>query len=125
MSSVRMQERNPGQIVAMVLKYGVCVLVSVLVLVPLGMAVLGGFKRNADLVTSPFGWPETIVTSNYTDVITSTSFWQQLWNSTFVMLVTSFGVVLLASMAAFVFARIRFPGRELLFNFFTLGLLFP
>jgi len=34
-------------------------------------------------------------------------------------------VVLLASLAAYVFARIRFRGRELLFNFFTLGLLFP
>jgi raffinose/stachyose/melibiose transport system permease protein len=46
-------------------------------------------------------------------------------NSTVVMLITAVGVVMLASMAAFVFARVRFPGRELLFNFFTLGLLFP
>jgi raffinose/stachyose/melibiose transport system permease protein len=28
-------------------------------------------------------------------------------------------------MPAFVFARMSFPGRELLFNYFTLGLLFP
>jgi raffinose/stachyose/melibiose transport system permease protein len=28
-------------------------------------------------------------------------------------------------MAAYVFARITFPGRELVFGFFTLGLLFP
>ncbi len=34
-------------------------------------------------------------------------------------------MVVLASMAAFVFARMPFRGRELLFNFFTLGLLFP
>jgi raffinose/stachyose/melibiose transport system permease protein len=28
-------------------------------------------------------------------------------------------------MPAFVFARIKFPGREVIFNFFTIGLLFP
>jgi raffinose/stachyose/melibiose transport system permease protein len=41
------------------------------------------------------------------------------------MLATVFLVLLLASMAAFVFASISFPGRELIFNFFLLGLLFP
>jgi raffinose/stachyose/melibiose transport system permease protein len=42
-----------------------------------------------------------------------------------VMLATAVGVVVLSSMPAFVFARMTFRGRELLFNFFTLGLLFP
>src|SRR4051812_36871153 len=106
MSSIPAQEGHLGQTITTLLKYGGCVLVSLLVLVPLATAVLGGFKRNVDLVTNPFGWPDSIQTSNYTDVITSASFWQQLGNSTLVMLVTAVGVVLLASMAAFVFARI-------------------
>jgi raffinose/stachyose/melibiose transport system permease protein len=125
MSSVPVQQRNSGQIALQLVKYVICGSIALLVLVPLVTAVLGGFKTNTDLVTSPFGWPHAIIFDNYRTVITSTGFWRQLGNSTFVMLVTSFGVVLLASMAAFVFARIRFPGRELLFGFFTLGLLFP
>jgi raffinose/stachyose/melibiose transport system permease protein len=48
-----------------------------------------------------------------------------LLNSVLVMLGTTIGVVTLASMAAYVFARMEFRGREWLFNFFTLGLLFP
>src|SRR5215212_5617309 len=88
-------------------------------------ALLGGFKTNAELLNSPFGWPNALRLDNYRDVITSGTFWRQLLNSTVIMLSTSFGVVLLASMAAYVFARIRFRGREVLFNFFTLGLLFP
>jgi raffinose/stachyose/melibiose transport system permease protein len=48
-----------------------------------------------------------------------------LLNSTTVMVATAVGVVVLAAMPAFVFARISFRGRGLLFNFFTLGLLFP
>ncbi len=34
-------------------------------------------------------------------------------------------IVLASTLMAFVFSRLVFPGRELLFNFFTLGLLFP
>src|SRR5690606_21039432 len=46
-------------------------------------------------------------------------------NSVLVMIATAVGVIVLASMPAYVFSRMRFRGRELLFNFFTLGLLFP
>jgi raffinose/stachyose/melibiose transport system permease protein len=58
-------------------------------------------------------------------VLQSPAFWRQLGNSTTIMLATAFGVLVLSSMPAFVFARMTFRGRELLFNFFTLGLLFP
>jgi raffinose/stachyose/melibiose transport system permease protein len=126
MSSIPTYQRRPGQSAALQLvKYGICVFIALLVLVPLVTAVLGGFKTNADLQTRPFGWPDPLVLTNYSDVIHNASFWEELRNSTLVMVATTAGVVALASMAAFVFSRIRFPGRELLFNFFTLGLLFP
>ncbi len=125
MSSVPVQHRSPGGTMLQVVKYTICVAIALLVLIPLAMAVLGGFKTNADLLSSPFGLPNPIQLGNYRDVVTSDAFWRLLRNSTIVMLITAVGVVILASMAAFVFARVRFPGRELLFNFFTLGLLFP
>ncbi len=125
MSSIPAYQRRPGQTALQVVKYSICIFIALLVLVPLVTAVLGGFKTNPDLLTRPFGWPDPINLTNYNDVIRNPSFWQELLNSTLVMLATTVGVVGLASMAAFVFARIRFPGRELLFNFFTLGLLFP
>jgi raffinose/stachyose/melibiose transport system permease protein len=125
MSSIPMQQRNPRQIALQVVKYVVCGFIALLVLIPLAMAVLGGFKTNAELLSSPFGWPDPIQFGNYRDVATSDAFWRLLRNSTIVMVLTAIGVVALASMAAFVFARIRFPGREVVFNFFTLGLLFP
>ncbi len=117
--------RSLGRAVLQVVKYAICVIIALLVLVPLLTAVVGGFKTNADLQTSPFTWPDPFQLTNYQTVITSQAFWRELGNSTFVMLLTAIGVVALASMAAFVFARLRFRGREVLFNFFTLGLLFP
>ena len=48
-----------------------------------------------------------------------------LKNSLLVMLATTTGVVIVTSLAAFVFARMEFRGKIVAFNFFTLGLMFP
>lgn len=106
-------------------QYFVAAIVALIVLIPLLTAVLNGFKSNADLLLRPFGLPREWLWENYSAVLQSDSFWRQLLNSTLVMLATATGVVVLASMAAYVFARMQFRGREVLFNFFTLGLLFP
>lgn len=106
-------------------KYVVAIGIAAIILIPLLAAVMGGLKTNAQLLANPFGIPNPLVTSNYTDVLTNPSFWRQLLNSTMVMLATSVGVVVLASMVAFVFARVPFRGSRLLFGFFSLGLLFP
>lgn len=107
------------------LQYLVAISVALIVLVPLATTVLNGFKANSELLLRPFGLPTTWVWENYTSVLQSESFWRQMANSTAVMMLTASGVVVLASMPAFVFARMSFRGREALFQFFTLGLLFP
>jgi raffinose/stachyose/melibiose transport system permease protein len=107
------------------IKYILATIVALIVLVPLATTALGGFKSTADLFSSPFGWPEQFHWENYVDILQQGAFWRQLLNSTIVMLATAAGVVALASMAAFVFSRMSFRGREVMFNFFTLGLLFP
>jgi raffinose/stachyose/melibiose transport system permease protein len=125
MSTSKISQAPLGQRIVTLLQYLLACVIALLVLIPLAAAAINGFKSNADLMLHPFGIPETWVLANYTSVLQSAAFWNQLWNSTVVMLATAIGVVLLASMAAYVFARIPFRGREWLFNFFTLGLLFP
>jgi raffinose/stachyose/melibiose transport system permease protein len=125
MSAQTMVSYRNQNLVATVLKYLPAVTLTLIIIIPLVTAVLGGFKSNADLQNNSFGLPQTFVWSNYTDVLASAAFWQQLLNSTIVMVATAVGVVVLAAMPAFVFARVDFRGRELVFNFFTLGLLFP
>jgi raffinose/stachyose/melibiose transport system permease protein len=107
------------------LQYVVAGLVALLVLVPLLATALNGFKPNAELMLRPFALPEVWIWTNYTSVLQSNAFWRMMLNSVLVMAATAVGVMTLASMPAYVFSRMRFPGRELLFNFFTLGLLFP
>ena len=106
-------------------RYIVGTLVALLVLIPLVTTVMGGFKTNGELQSAPFNLPQELRLDNYTSILTGTTFWGQILNSTIVM-VGSVGLILfISSLAAFVFARLNFPGRELVFNFFTLGMLFP
>lgn len=107
------------------LRLAICVVVALLVVTPLVLAVISGFRENRDLMLRPVAWPAPFITSNYGDILGSRTFWQQILNSVIVMLLTTVLVVSLSSGAAFVIARMQFRGREPLFNFFTLGLLFP
>jgi raffinose/stachyose/melibiose transport system permease protein len=115
----------PTRWIATVAQYLAAALFALVVLVPLVVTVISGFKTNPDLLARPFSLPRTWVLENYSSVLANPSFRQQLTNSTLVMVATTIGVVVLSSMPAFVFARMRFRGRELIFNFFMLGVLFP
>jgi raffinose/stachyose/melibiose transport system permease protein len=87
--------------------------------------VIGGFKDPAQLAADPVGLPNPWVTSNYTETLSSATFWRQMANSTVIAAASTFLVVLFAAFAAFVLARREFPGREAVYTLFTLGLLFP
>ena len=106
-------------------RMAILLVVAAVIVIPVGYAVLGGFKDPAQLAADPVGLPNPWVISNYTDTLKSESFWRQLFNSLLIAVISTALVVAFAALAAFVFARRAFPGREVLFTIFTLGLLFP
>jgi raffinose/stachyose/melibiose transport system permease protein len=109
-------------------RYAVMVFVAAAILVPVAYAILGGFMTNGQLIGNPVSLPSPWVFSNYTDVLFGQNgglFWRELFNSVIIAAVAVTLTVLLASLAAFVFARMVFRGREAMFMLFTLGLLFP
>lgn len=106
-------------------RYIISVVIALLVLIPLVTAALGGFKTNGELQNAPFSLPKSFSGENYSAILTGKTFWGQILNSTIVMVATVTIILLISSMAAFVFARMSFPGREIIFNFFLLGTLFP
>lgn len=108
-----------------VARWVVLLAVAALILVPLGYAVLGGFRDAPQLAANPVGLPDPWVWTNYTESLTSPAFWVELRNSAVVAGLSTLIVVLFAALAAFVIARREFPGRELAYTLFTLGLLFP
>jgi raffinose/stachyose/melibiose transport system permease protein len=105
--------------------YVIAMFVLGMIVLPLTFSVLGGFRTNRQLVERPVGLPDPWVMTNYTSILSSTTFWRQVWNSTFIALMATAIVLPAASMAAFAISRYTFRGRELVYGLFTLGLLFP
>jgi raffinose/stachyose/melibiose transport system permease protein len=108
-----------------VVQYCIVIVVSMIIICPILIAVLGGFKTSGELLNSPFSLPKHWVLDNYQHILNLGSFWRQLLNSTIVMIGTVVLATFSASLAAFVFARMSFKGRDTLFNIFMIGLLFP
>ncbi len=116
-----------GQLPDLVTLYKVLFLavVAAFVAVPLIATVLGGFKSLGELRTSPFGLPQTWEWQNYAGILTTGRYWELLRNSFVISSMTVVVTLIVASMAAFVFAHVKFLGSRLLLNYLTMGLLFP
>jgi raffinose/stachyose/melibiose transport system permease protein len=99
--------------------------VVVFVATPLVATALGGFKSLGELRTNPFGLPKTWELEHYASILFSRRYWQLLRNSAIIATLSVLLTLIAASMAAFVFAHIKFYGRTMLLNYFTMGLLFP
>jgi raffinose/stachyose/melibiose transport system permease protein len=93
--------------------------------VPLIATALGGFKELGDLRANTFGLPKVWMWRNYWDILTGARYWEVLGNSLFIASATVALTLVLASMAAFTFAHLRFFGDRFLLNYLLLGLLFP
>jgi len=107
------------------LTYFLALVVAAISIVPVIYVILGGFRTTGQLAADPAGLPNPWVFSTYANVLKNQAFWRDLGNSTIIALFTTLGVVVLGVCAAFVLARYKFRGREVLYTYFTVGLLFP
>ncbi len=112
-----------------VVVYAILMIVAAAILIPIVYAVLGGFKTNGQLAANPVALiPDPWVFTNYTDVLVGQNapvFWRELFNSVILAIIAVGLTVGCGSLAAFIFARMRFRGREAMYTLFVFGLLFP
>lgn len=107
------------------LTYALAFVVAAASIAPVVYVILGGFRSTEQINSNPAGLPSPWIFTTYTRVLSLPTFWKQVGNSTLIALCATLGVVALGVCAAFVLARYSFRGREVLYTFFTLGLLFP
>jgi raffinose/stachyose/melibiose transport system permease protein len=106
-------------------RYIVCIAVAIFMLIPILTAFVGGFKSAAELDNTPFSLPTIWHWDNFASILSQDSFWQSLANSLIVTISTVVLLLVVSCPAAFVFARMPFRGRELVFNVLLIGLLLP
>jgi multiple sugar transport system permease protein len=102
------------------------VLAALLMLVPLLWVLALSLKANAELMSdtaSVFNGRYTL--ENYRDIFGNGEVFRWIFNSLVVSLGMTAGVLALSSLAGYGFARLEFPGRDVLFVIVLLGLAVP
>ncbi|MCB0131681.1 MAG: carbohydrate ABC transporter permease, partial [Caldilineaceae bacterium] len=83
-------------------------------------------KTGAQTFLMPPKWiPEPLVWQNYPDAFSAVPFQKYFWNTLRIVLGATLGTLLTGSMAAFAFARLRFPGRNVLFGLVLSTIMLP
>jgi ABC-type glycerol-3-phosphate transport system permease component len=83
---------------------------------PLVWLVSTSLKTGPQTFIMPPRWiPDPIVWENYPNAFQAVPFQQYFWNTLQIVVMATLGTLLTSSMAAFAFARLRFPYRGLLF----------
>ena len=100
--------------------------VGILFVLPFAWSIGTSLKPLRELfAVRPTLIPNEVRWENYSDVLETVPFVRFYLNTIFVTLARVAGQVFLASMAAFAFARLRFPGRDLLFLLLLSALMVP
>ena len=99
-------------------------LAILLALIPVLWIVSLSFKTPT-AITDPSFLPSQWTTSNYSGILKSSEFIRPLINSIGIGLIATFIAVVLASMAAYAVARLRFPGKSVLIGVSLLIAMFP
>ena len=106
-------------------QYLVLSIVTLIIIVPIVILFFDSLKTTGEMFLHPYTLPNPPHWENYGQILFKSSFWTLMRNSLIVMLSSTAGVLIVCSLAAFVFARMQFRGKDLAFNFLTLGLMFP
>lgn len=112
----RSPQRIARDALRVVFVYALLIGFSVLFILPLLWTVSSSVKPiGSGMKFPPEFFPSEIVLDNYPQVFRMIPFARYFLNSVFVSTVAVTGELLSASLVAFAFARLRFPGRNILF----------
>jgi multiple sugar transport system permease protein len=97
-----------------------------IVFIPFWYMLITSFKPQSYIFEMPPRmWPQEVTLKNYTEALGKDLFGLYFLNSLLVAVATTTLTVLISSLLAYAFARLKFPGKEPLFYFFLTGMMIP
>ncbi|HQZ13245.1 MAG TPA: carbohydrate ABC transporter permease [Devosia sp.] len=106
--------------------YGLLCVLSIPFLFPTWWMVTSSVKPISDIFAFPPQLiPRSFDWSTYRSVFELQPFAQQYWNSAYIAAIVTVGTMIVSSFAGYAFARIKFPGANLMFLIVLTGLLIP
>jgi len=107
----------------------VLALISILFILPLVWMVLSSLKTTPEVFARPFHWlPNKFQWHNYPDVWSTgaeVNMLRSYYNSLYIVLFSIVGQLLIASLAAYAFAKINFKGKNIIFMLFLSSMMIP
>jgi ABC-type glycerol-3-phosphate transport system permease component len=106
--------------------YALAILVALLFLLPLFWMISSSLKPNYQVLEFPPRWiPNPITWSNYPEALTYVPFGRYSLNTLFIALMVIIGHVVSCTVVAYAFARLRAPGKNLLFLVLLATMMLP
>jgi multiple sugar transport system permease protein/sn-glycerol 3-phosphate transport system permease protein len=120
------RRRRRSRLLELALIYGLLLAGAAILMIPLFWMLSTSLKPLDEVYIYPIIWiPSEFIWSNYADVFRNVPFARYLYNSAFISLFAIVGNLIGSSIAAFSFARLRFPGKTFLFLVMLSTLMVP
>lgn len=117
---------SPRWICASLLAYFVLAVGAIIMLLPLVWSLSTSFKSYSEIFTNPFGlWPHKWTFQNFIEIFRAVPFHIYFLNTLKITLACTIGTLGTSAVAAYAFARLRFPGRDFLFWGYLTTLMIP
>lgn len=112
-------------VVVQLFMYLVMAVVIILSVFPILWVIVSAFKTNAEILNSPFSLPRAVSFDAFLYLFEKYSFGTYFINSLLVSVISTLIALIFFAMAAYVIAKYRFPGKNIIFALFTITLLVP
>lgn len=118
--------RHPGRLVGQIILNVVLVVGGIAMILPIVYTVITSLEPASQQFTIPPQWiPRHVTLASYRLIFTQIPFAQQILNSVLIAVVVIIGSTIVAVLAAYAFARIRFRGSHVLFLSMLVALMVP
>lgn len=108
------------------IKYIIMIIVSIIVIFPYLWMISTSLKTPSKIFVSPPQWiPNPVRWENFKDLFIHNNYALYLWNSFKVAAFTTIGTVVVATLAGYAIAKIKFPGNNFLFLLFLSAMMLP
>ena len=100
-------------------------IIAFIFLFPAFLTILNSFKPDAVISSNPLSFPVEFTLDNYIEAWKETRFPRVLFNTFIITVLSTTGIILISSMAAYALARSKWKISWILFLFFTLAMVVP
>lgn len=111
--------------VAKYIKIAIGFLIAIVFLVPIYILVTASVKTQKQILLDPIGFPNPFTFDNYPEAIKKMDYFNALWNSVWITIVSTAVIVVFSSMAAWVLVRYKTKMSKFMYLAFSASLLIP